>query len=207
MKTKVNLGLAKTPVPLKIERARHIVTSMTGNANFATPVPTLASVTTAINNLEIAFNAAQGAGPAQTATMHDKETLLDNLLTQLANYVESTSNGVAAIILSAGMDVKGKGGQQPHIFNAVAGKHTGEAILHAKVTRHASYIWQMTNDPPLLTPPNLPNNLAWHQVGVTTKSIFVVEGLAAGTRYWFRVAIVTKTGQEAWSDPISIIVQ
>src|SRR3989344_8237196 len=106
MKKLVSLKLSKQTVPAKIENARHYVTLMTGNANFATPVPSLSVVSTAINNLETAYNSALGGGKVLTAIMHDKEAILDNLVTQLSHYVEATANGSDSIILSAGMNVK-----------------------------------------------------------------------------------------------------
>ncbi len=58
LKVKVALNLANQPVSVKIAKARHYVTSMTGNANFATPTPTLASITTANNALETSAKSA-----------------------------------------------------------------------------------------------------------------------------------------------------
>ena len=73
MKKQVSLKLATLSVPVKIERARHYVTVMTGNPNFITPAPTLASITTAVTILETAFNNAQAGGKALTALMREKE--------------------------------------------------------------------------------------------------------------------------------------
>ena len=86
MKKLVSLKLSKQNVPTKIENARHYVTAMTGNPSFTTPSPTLASITTAVNNLETAYNAALGGGKVLKATMRDKEIILDTLLLQLSHY-------------------------------------------------------------------------------------------------------------------------
>ena len=43
---KLKLNLRKLAVPEKIARARQIITALTGNASFATPHPTLGTVTT-----------------------------------------------------------------------------------------------------------------------------------------------------------------
>jgi hypothetical protein len=58
---KTKLGLGTLSVTHKVELARQIVIKMTGNANFTTPVPALAAITTAANSAETAFNNAQGA--------------------------------------------------------------------------------------------------------------------------------------------------
>ena len=204
MKARISLGLSKLSVPEKIEKARHIVTAMTGNANFTTPLPTLANVSTAINTLETAYNAAQGAGPAQTSIMRDKETILDNLLSQLANYVEIAANGSEAIVLSSGMQLRGKGGRPTSGFTVEDGEHSGELVLHTKSEARTSYVWQMSSDPVPTSPPAANHN--WQQIGVSTQAAFIASDLIAGIKYWFRVATVSKDGQSPWSDPISKIV-
>src|SRR5436190_15734008 len=103
------IGLAEMPVPEKIQFARQIVTQMTGNANFTTPAPTLASISTAATALESAYNAAQAAyatAKALTSTQDDKEAALDLILSQEANYVENTSGGDKAKIESSGFSVR-----------------------------------------------------------------------------------------------------
>jgi hypothetical protein len=198
MKAKVNLGLSKMSILVKIGNARHHVTSMTGNQNFTTPLPSLASITAAANALETAFNNAQGGNSTLTSLMHDKEAVLDNLLSQLANYVEIVANGVDTIILSAGMKVKGKRGVMTSKYFARLSDHPGEIILRAPAdtSKRASYLWELSTDR---------NN--WALAGVSTKTTFTVRNLNSGTRYFFRVAAVNKLGQGAFSDPISIVVQ
>jgi hypothetical protein len=93
MKARISLGLSSLSIPTKIVNAKHVVTAITDNENFTAPVPSLESVSSAINDLETAYNMAQGAGPAQTSLMYDKEKVLDNVLSQLANYVEIVANG------------------------------------------------------------------------------------------------------------------
>ena len=60
MKTLVKMGLSQMPIEKKIVKTRSIVSSMTGNANFGTPSPTLATITTNVNAVEAASIAAKG---------------------------------------------------------------------------------------------------------------------------------------------------
>ncbi|OFY87134.1 MAG: hypothetical protein A3F72_16645 [Bacteroidetes bacterium RIFCSPLOWO2_12_FULL_35_15] len=206
MKAKVSLKLSKLSGSEKIEKGRHMVTSMTGNSNFTTPFPTLANVTTAINAYETAYNAAQGGGTVLTAYMHDKEVLLDNILTQLGHYVESSANGIESAILSAGMDIKGKGGNRSVGFTAAPGKVSGDVILHAKaIGSRGAFIFEKTGDV-LADGTKAIDSSGWQEIGVSLKANFTVSNLIVGLRYWFRYAAVTKDGQSSWSDPISIIV-
>ena len=207
MKARTRLGLAKMSIPKKIEKARQIVTAMGNAPIFVTPVPVLAEVTTATNELEDSYTAAKNGGPALTAVMYDKEEKLDSLLAQLGNYVEIVANGDDAVILAAGMDVKGKASRQAFQFSAVDGDHEAEAILQAPVTARASYIWQKSADPLPSDPPALANGSKWELVAVTTLATVTASDLVSGIKYWFRVAAVTSAGQGLWSDPISLRAQ
>jgi hypothetical protein len=78
-------------VPDLIKLAQAIVTAMTGNANFATPEPTLPSVATAINDLANAETATQARTRGAAATRNDKLATLVQLLEQLKAYVQKTA--------------------------------------------------------------------------------------------------------------------
>src|SRR5258708_25791293 len=129
MKTLVKMGLSQMPIEKKIVNTRFMVTSMTGNANFGTPNPTLATITTNVNALEAASIAAKGGGKDETANMRAKEAVLDLSLKLLGYYVEGIASAnpanAEAIILSAGMDVKGKGGNVSHTFEVAATGNVG----------------------------------------------------------------------------------
>src|SRR5918912_1221168 len=56
--SKIKLNLQRLNIPEKLARSRQIVAAMTGNADFASPQPTLAQITDAINELAAAFDAA-----------------------------------------------------------------------------------------------------------------------------------------------------
>lgn len=69
MANKIKLDLFGKTVPGKIQFMRQVVTQMTGNANFTTPNPALATITTKVNTLETSFNTQQTAQQAaKTAT-------------------------------------------------------------------------------------------------------------------------------------------
>lgn len=216
-KVKVALNLGNQPVPVKILKGRHYVTSMTGNANFTTPNPTLASVTTAINALETAANNAAGAGPVETAIMHEKETLLDNLLTQLGAYVEGIANNNAAtaasIVLSAGMDLKRPnvpiGALLPPLdMSAKFGTQQGEIKLSCKKPVGArAIIWQISPSAAVAfvaapAPSFGPASSADFPSGVTLSSKHIATGLTSGTSYTFRAAGVGGANQSGWSDVV-----
>jgi hypothetical protein len=199
---KVKLNLVNIPIPAKVQFASQVVTAMTGNANFTTPVPALTAITAKAGTLESSFNAAQAARQAAqqaTTVQNTAEGDLDLALTQLAAYVENASAGDAAKIQSAGMDVRAAGapvGALPAPLGLVAlvGDMDAELDLDWDSVRGAtSYVVQKSPDP--ITP------TSWQQAIVVTKSKGTVTGLVSGTKYWFRVAAVGAAGQGAWSDP------
>jgi hypothetical protein len=200
--SKIKLNLRKLPIQEKIAKARTIVTSLTGNPNFPTPSPTLVLITGAIDALETAAATVQ-ADKAKLKTdvsaQSEKEDSLDQLITQLAGYIQSVAGDDETKILSAGLDTKAKASSAaeptlPEALTPTAGDHDGEVDLSwDPVPRAKSYIIEFSVDPPTDT--------SWKHAGVSPRSSFTVTGLTPGTRYWFRVAAVSTGGQSGWSDP------
>ena len=199
---KVKLGLQDQSVPEKTQLGDTVHTSMTGNANYVTPVPTLAELLAAKNALATAFAtavAARQASEQATALLNQKEDVFDLVMTQLGNYVETTSGGDEAKILSAGMQVasgRTPPAPMPKVENVAAtpGDLDGECDLVWKpVKRKTNYIVEVSPDP--VTP------TSWSQAGLPTKSNFTVSGLVSGAKYWFRVAASASLGAGPRSDP------
>jgi len=199
---KVKLDLRSLTIPAKIQFASQVVTALTGNANFTTPVPALTAITSKAGALETSYNdalAARQTAQQATTVQNTAERDLELALTQLAAYVENASAGDAAKIQSAGMDVRAAGapvGALPAPLGLVAlvGDMDGELDLDWDSVRGAtSYVVQKSPDPITST--------SWQQAIVVTKSKGTATGLASGTKYWFRVAAVGAAGQGAWSDP------
>src|SRR5437588_12419922 len=205
--SKIKFNLRHLSIPEKIARSQQIVAALTGNPNFAAPHPPLAQVTAAINELEAASNAVQAArqeAKAKTAAQHDKEEALDRMVTQVVAHVESVAGDDEQLIMSAGLDVRGSVAfasasasathSAPTALTATFGDHDGEPDLTWDTVRGArSYVVERSPDPPTET--------SWVHAAVCTRSKTTIEDLTSGTRYWFRVAAVTATGQSPWSNP------
>ncbi|MBI4946261.1 MAG: fibronectin type III domain-containing protein [Bacteroidetes bacterium] len=200
-KVVVVLKLARLSIPKKIEKARFIVTSMTGNANFTTPSPTLATITANVNALETAAIASAGGGVDETANMHAKELTLDLALKSLAGYVEGIANAnpvnAESIALSAGMDVKTPVVHTAREFHVSVTGDPGEVKLATKFEKRATFMFQMCT--------NTSSESNWQTIMQSTRSKFVKSGLISGTRYYFRVAVININGQGAWSNVLSSI--
>lgn len=189
----------------KIEKARYIVSVMTNNVHFPSPLPDLPSVTASIDALEQAHANAQYRSPAETAIMHDKEETLEVMLNQLAAYVEFIAKGDDAIILSAGMEVRQQKGKKPQDFSVSNGKKEGEVILTTATTPRASYAWEVSTDPFPDESSQLVNS--WKPAKISTVAKVTISNLKPGIKHWFRVAPIVREEQAEWSDPISIIVK
>lgn len=200
---RIKLNFRQLSIPEKIAKARQIVTSLTGNPAFPTPTPPLVAVTGAIDDLESRHAEAQTVrqqAKTKTSAQNQSEDALDKIISQLTGYVESVGGDSEATVRSAGMDVRSTASAtsdnpaQPGALSATAADHEGEIDLAWDTVNGArSYVIEKSPDPPTAT--------SWGHGGVSTKSRTTVNGLTAGTRYWFRVAAVGTGGQSGWSDP------
>lgn len=191
----------------KVVRAEQIVASLTGNLNFPTPNPTLATVTTAIDALQTSIvdtQKARQAAQAKTAAQRDNEAALDQIMRQLAAYIENVSDGDEAKIRSAGVSIRSAATPSTDTVSAPAnlspteGDHEAEIDLSWNRVKGArSYIIQHSADPPTDT--------SWTQIQVVTTSSATISGLTRGAKHWFRVAAVGPNGQSGWSDPATKI--
>lgn len=210
-KKKTSLKLAKRSVSDKVEYARSIVAAMTGNLKFPTPSPSLSAVSSAATNLENAIAAAMDGGRSKTAAMHAKEKLLDDLLTQLAHYVDSISNGDESIILSSGINssadrIAPQLPEAPVNLSSAIGKDEGIIDLKwGKVKGARIYVVEQCDNVADLqnravgsTTPAL--NVMWKQIGLITKTKLTITGLTSGLKYAFRVYAIGTGGNGGYSD-------
>ena len=204
---RIKLNLRNRPVPAKVAKGRQIVNAMNNNTLFPTPHPALPDVTAALNDLENAFAQVQSARADVTtrvAAQDNAEAKVDQLLTQLAGYVESVAGRDETIITSAGMETKSARSSPtlpttPQGASAAAGEHDGEIILSwSPVPNARSYIVESSLDPA--------SAASWTHIGIATSASKVVSNLKSGTRYWFRVAAIGAGGQSGWSEHATKVV-
>jgi hypothetical protein len=87
------------------QKTDFVITSMTGNTNFTTPVPALAVVTTAKTAYQTALAAAQSRAKEEVEIKNQQRQELLDLLSQLATYVQLNGNSDPVIMLSSGFDI------------------------------------------------------------------------------------------------------
>lgn len=196
---RVKLNLQSMTVPTKIGKGHLIIAQMTGNAAFPAPTPTLAVFSVAVDELETAWGEAQDGAHSKIVAMNQREVEFDNLIRQLADYVQSASGGNEEKILSAGFEVRREPSpigipEAPQFRFARIGKHEGEIDLRWHRSNGArTYNVQRST---------VPNNAeSWTTIALITKSTYTDTGLNSGSKYWYRVAAIGAAGQSSWSDP------
>ena len=199
----VKLGLFEMSVPVKIEFGRTVHKCMVSNPNFTSPVPTMAELKTATDDLEAAFNAAQGAGPLQTALMYEKEEAWDTLMTALGNYVDNIARGDEAIILSSGMPArkeKSPSAVPNRVENVeIASLRSGELIVTWKPMSEAyAFLGYIKL--------NIETDEQYRFVIKTTRANATVSGLKSGSKYCIVIEALSPGGVGELSDVASSFV-
>ena len=181
-----------------------IVSEMTDNPAFTTPNPPLKDVTDANNEYIVSLGKVEYGSKADTVIKNNLRAALTVLLKQLADYVQTTSNGDEAIILSSGFDVNKKPGtigqlDKPTGFSVKPGTNKGSIILSCNAVANANFY-----EFDYMELPAAPNSVWIQKTG--TKSKLTIEGLTSGKQYNFRVAAAGSDPSRVWSDEISSYV-
>jgi predicted phage tail protein len=196
----IALALPKS-VPALISYAQGIVTRMTGNPSFPSPVPTLAAVTAALADLQTAETAALARTKGAVTARNEKRTVLVAALQQLRAHVQAIADAdptqASSIIESAGVAVRKTPTHTARAFAAKPGPVSGVAkVTAAAASRRASYEWQYSAD----------GGKTWVTAPATLQARTTIAGLTAGSTVQFRYRAVTKTGEGDWSQPASLMV-
>ena len=197
------LGALKLPRKISdlINIAQVIVIAMTGNPNFPNPQPTVAAMTTALNELVMTEAGAKRRATGAVALRNAKQRALVTLLEEWRTYVQSTADAnpenAPHIIQSSGVMLRQTPQRKFLGFHAKLGTAPGSVKLVAPAAaRRASYDWQYSID----------GGKTWVDLLHTLQAKRTVTGLPAMTTVQFRYYATLKTGQTAWSQPISILV-
>jgi hypothetical protein len=195
------LLLPKT-VPAVVTYAQSVVTAMTGNPSFPSPVPALAALAAAITALQSAESAVLARTKGMAEVRNDKRAELVTLLQQLRGYIQSVADAdyetAATVIRSAGIAVKKAPPPRVRTFAANQGAVSGSAsLVAASAGRHASYEWQYSTD----------GGKTWIAAPATIHAKTSVSGFTPGATVLFRYRPVTIAGEGDWSQTVLLIVK
>jgi len=193
---KISLSFRRLSAVLTAVFGQSILTAMTNNTNFTAPYPALSLLQTALTNLNIAIAAHHSGDKASTAAVNAAKRQLNRVLKALA-YIEFESDTDDVKALSSGFSLVASRQAVATVFSAVQGLQSGSVDVSSPAGG-SSYIWAYTGDPIVAA--------NWLVAGTTTQSSFTINGLTPGTKYWFRVALVTSAGQQPWENPMMVHV-
>jgi hypothetical protein len=203
---KLKIGFSGLTVPEQIERARLIVTRMTGNAAYPTPSPTLADVSDAANALETAYNDSRNRDKNKVAIMKLRRKEMLFLIGQLAAYVQQASGADEEKILSSGFDVRSSNHSHPvvagevHNVRVTDGSNSGKIkVSWDKAANAVVYIVLVSTNPDGF---NLES-----AKGYTTRTSKEIGDLDTGVKYWIRVVALGREEIGPLSEPADIIVR
>jgi hypothetical protein len=183
--------------------AQSVATTMTDNASFPSPNPTLATFQTDIAALVTAETAALARAKGAADARNSKLAVVRADLASLRGYVQgvvdssSPANG-EAIIGSAGMAVRQVTLHDKADLAVKQGSVSGTVTLAAKAAaKKAAYNWQYSTD-----------QKTWTSLPQTLKAKTGVSGLTSGTTYYFRSqALTPKGGEGDWGQIVALLVK
>ena len=199
---KVKFSLNQVSDVDTLQTCSDLQTALTGNANFTTPVPPLATFGTAITMAQAALTASNNAAAASKQATADKDAAMATLAAlamQLVAYVDLTAAGDESKILSAGLDVRAAKTPQTvpgqvQNLSLTAGDNAGSLDAHWDFLANGkSYEVQTSADPF--------TNTSFVTADTVTKSSTTLTGLTSGAKMWVRVRGINSAGKGAWSDP------
>jgi hypothetical protein len=88
-----------------IVSAQTVIDSLTDNDNFPTPQPTVAALTTALEDFQTSVAVAKTGGAEQKSIRDAKKIVLVDLLREEATYIELASAGDVTKMLSSGFEL------------------------------------------------------------------------------------------------------
>lgn len=167
-------------------------------AVYATPVPTLATVQTALDTFSSAVASAVDGGASATAAKNAARQTLTGLMRQLASYVSVACGGDMTRLLLSGFPVQKPVRVTIGVLAApknpvlVLGPRTGELNAGVNPVFGASvYNWTLTANSPGSTP----------QTAQSTASYYTFTGLTPGVTYTVVANAVGAAGPSDWSNP------
>jgi hypothetical protein len=183
--------------------AMNVFEKMTGNPWFPGPVPYLAELGVAVDELRVCEANAEARGTAERAIRNAKKGEVKDLLLLLCAYVEFVANkqpeSAAVIIQSAGFDLKRSTLPRPKDpIKVRRGRVSGEVIIDVKSPgKDAIIFYQASGD----------GGGTWRDLGNPQNTRLRSDGFTPGHKYLFRYAYQLRNrGKSDWSEPVEFMV-
>jgi hypothetical protein len=182
--------------------AQNVATALTNNAaSFPSPNPPLATFQADLAALVAAENAVIARTKGAVETRNAKLAIVRADLENLKAYVQTVANSATTAnaeeaIENAGMTVKKVTLRDKPALAVVQGSLSGSVELVAKaVASAAAYGWQYSTD-----------QKTWTALPMTMQARTSASGFTPGTLYSFRVQALTRAGEQAFTQIVSLMV-
>ena len=180
-----------------------ILAAMTDNPAYPSPVPTLETLATTGAAFVAAMQANQG-GRAQVALRDRTRTAVEDVLRQLAGYVQHACLGDRVVLLASGFQPQIVRGATPRPsmvpptgLRAICGHASGQVLARSRAVPAALlYEWRFA---PAATPD------AWTYSRTQSSTRFVLEGLASATVYVLQARAYGAHGKSDWSETVTLV--
>lgn len=193
---KISLNFQKYTDADFLNKAGHILTSMTNNSFFSDPIPPLTVLSAAVARYGSALLAAENLGKTNIAEKNQAREDLEGILVQLGMYVMYAANGSVPVLTSSGYSLT-KMREPRYISNPgnvtlTNGVTSGQMEAFVKGVKVADHFLHQITD-------TLPTEITVWTSTPSSKSKFVFTGLTPGKQYWVRIAVVGTGEQIAYS--------
>ncbi|HWV71475.1 MAG TPA: fibronectin type III domain-containing protein [Pseudosphingobacterium sp.] len=181
-----------------------VITAMTDNPHFETPVPALADVQLIVNDFRDKLANTRKGSPLNTSEKNHSRQLLEGELKKLAFYVNTVANGALHVVLSSGFPVKQLRTSLdiplfPERLRLLDTSQSGQLRFDFNAAKNAwEYEYTYTT---LVDDNGIPQ---WGDILTTTSSRNnIIAPLEAGSICRVRVRSRNGKGVSDWSEPIS----
>jgi hypothetical protein len=192
MKKYVKLSLTDRNVDELLTLGDSVGTKMDGNLTFPTPPVVIATFKTAVSTLRTFHTAAVSTRSIVDFGLERAQAVdVEDMLRTLGNYVDMIAKGDGNVIISAGMPASKTPEKNPapmQISEFVA-KYTGipgTALIQWKRPKYAKYFRVFMSTDPMNGP--------WQLLDTISTRKLMVQNLASGKKFYFKVVPVGTAG-------------
>jgi hypothetical protein len=180
-----------------LAKLRLHILKLTGNGNFPTTKPDMASLQDLEANLEKAIDAVANGNTAQIPVRDSYARATKEAIRRLAVNIEDQADSDPLKIITSGFEVRKAASVNglPEQVLQLKAKPAGPckiSLRWKKVDTALMYVIEKTNDPV---------NGTWEPLNKSSKTSITIEGLNPGQLYYFRVFAINNKGDGNPSDP------
>lgn len=201
-------GFSKIPDDELATLGLTVITAMTANPNFETPVPALADVQLVVDDFHEKLSATRKGSPLNTSEKNYSRQTVEGELKKLAFYVNTVADGELHIVLSSGFPARKLRSSLdipavPERLHLSDTQQSGQLRLAFDSVKHA---WEYEYT--YATEVGVNGEPLWGDVLTTTDSRNnVIAPLEAGSICRVRVRSRNGKGLSDWSESISLMAR